>query len=190
MALKGGAELRRKLLEMQKGLGAAFLTPMVNGAAQDLRAAEIRLAPKGATGKLAGGIAVEIIKAGTGYAYALVSPQAEQYYGMFQEYGLGTGRSAPLQEKTLRRRGNYEASLAIRKKIFVGGGIVDTTGLSKGEKKRQLILAQGGYLQGKRRPNMAAQPFARPAVTWRWPYIRQYWTDRLRELVEKLAKAA
>jgi len=53
-----------------------------------------------------------------------------------------------------------------------------------------MILGLGGNLQGERRPNMAAHPFMRPAVTWRWPYIRQMITDRLKALIDKFEAAA
>lgn len=193
--LKGGAELRRKLMAMEKGLAADFLRPIVDAGAQDLRAAMVSLVPR-QTGALAGGIQLEHIKAGKGYAYALVAPDKEQYYGMFQEYGLGTGRSTPVSERTRRRRSTYEASLAIRKKMIVEQGLsgpaweAAIAGLGKRERKRQKYLAEGRYLQGERRPNMAAHPFMRPAVTWRWPYIRQMITERLRALVKKFEAAA
>lgn len=187
--LQGGGDLRGKLLEMERAASALFLLPIVNGGAQDLRRAEADLAPRGETGMLAAGISVELIKAGNGYAYALIGPQAEQYYGRFQEFGLGTGRSQPVSARVRRRRQAYEASVALQQKVNVGGVII-AKGLSKQEKKRQITLASGGYLQGKRRPNMAAQPFARPAVEARWPAIRQYITDQLRALVLRLVVAA
>jgi HK97 gp10 family phage protein len=194
--LKGGAELRRKLMAMEKGLAADFLHPIVDAGAQDLRAAEASLAPRGKTGDLAAGIQVEHIKAGKGYAYALIGPDKEQYYGQFQEYGLGTGRSTPVSERVRRRRSNYEASLVTRKQMIVEQGlsgpawVAAISKLGKKEAKRQKYLAEGRYLQGERRPNMAAHPFIRPAVTWRWPYIRQMITERLRALVERFQAAA
>ena len=205
VALKGGAELRRKLMAMEKGLAADFLRPVVYGGAQDLRGAMVGLAPKGKTGKLAGGIDVEIIKSGKGYAYALIGPQEEQYYGLFQEYGLGTGRSVPIQEKTRRRRGNYEQSMKVRRELlerWAGGEDINVGraylnrdlginyGLTRRELRRQWILEKGWNLQGERRPNMAAHPFMRPAVTWRWPYVRQYITDGLLGIIEQLRRAA
>jgi HK97 gp10 family phage protein len=192
--LKGAGELRRKLMAMEKGLAADFLRPIVDAGAQDLRATMGRLAPR-RTGALAGGIQVENIKAGKGYAYALVAPDKEQYYGLFQEYGLGTGRSTPVRERTRRRRSNYEASLATRKKIVVEQGLSGAafdaaiTKLGRREAKRQKALAEGKYVQGERRPNMAAHPFMRPAVTWRWPYIRQMITDRLKALIDSFEAA-
>jgi len=194
--LKGAGELRRKLMAMEKGLAADFLRPIVDAGAQDLRAAEESLAPRGKTGELAGGIQVEHIKAGKGYAYAMIGPGKEQYYGLFQEYGLGTGRSTPLREKTRRRYSNYEASINLRRKMIVEQGLsgpawkAAITKLGKREAKRQKYLAEGRYLQGERRPNMAAHPFARPAVTWRWPYIRQMITDRLKALIDSFEVAA
>jgi hypothetical protein len=62
-------------------------------------------------------------------------------------------------------------------------------GLGRRELKRQYILGMGGELQGKRRPNMAAHPFMRPAVAWRWPYIRQMITERLKTLIDKFEAA-
>lgn len=194
MHLEGGGELRRKLMGMEKGLAADFLRPVVYGGAQDLRAAMVNLAPKGKTGKLAAGIDVEVIKAGKGYAYALIGPQEEQYYGLFQEYGLGTGRSAPVSERVARRRGNYERSLVIRHQITEAGEKGSTFSaelakLPKAEARRQRMLAQGKHLQGQRRPNMAAHPFMRPAITWRWPYVRQYIADGLLGIIEQVRAA-
>ena len=192
--LKGAGELRRKLMAMEKGLAADFLQPIVHTGAMMMEAVMQQLAPR-RTSALAVGIHIEDIKAGKGYAYSLVGPDKEQYYGMFQEYGLGTGRSAPVSERTRRRRSNYEGSIATRKKMIVEQGLSGAawkaaiTKLGRREAKRQKYLAEGKYVQGERRPNMAAHPFMRPAVTWCWPYIRQMITDRLKALIDSFEAA-
>jgi len=204
--LKGAAELRRKLMAMEKGLAADFLQPIVHTGAMMMEAVMQQLAPR-RTSALAVGIHIEDIKAGKGYAYSLVGPDKEQYYARFHEWGLGTGRATqlfgPIQEKTRRRRGNWENSQRIRRELldkFILGKDVERAyrhrdlgisyGLSRRELRRQMILGKGGYLQGERRPNMAAHPFMRPAVTWCWPYVRQMITERLRALIDKFEAAA
>ena len=218
--VEGFAELRRKLMAMEKGAAAEQLGPLVTTGGAILHDAAIQLAPK-RTGKGAGSITVQLIKAGSGYAYVLIGPQADYYYMMFQEYGLGSGRSTPVSERVKRRKGNYEHSMNVRRGLLDqgiapqdfmraywdwrntrGGGKAHRRitnapfGLSVGELRRQKILAQSAIegrrwdLQGGHRPNMAAHPFMRPAIDAAWPEISAYITSRLVMLIEGLARAA
>lgn len=199
MRLIGGAALRDKLLGMSKNTGALALMPIVVAAAGDLASAARTRAPR-RTGALAGSIKVEFIKGGAGYAYCLIAPDEDHYYGLFQEYGLGSGRATPVQGATQRRRANFAASAAVRQQLRQRGVLPAEIlaaaynwknqrapgmpfGLSKGEMKRQVTLASGRHLQGQRRPNMAAHPFMRPAIDWRWPWIRRWIAERLAGLV-------
>lgn len=198
MRVEGVAELRRELLQMASeastGGKSGMLIPLVSGGADIIQAAAQTLAPK-RSGRGAASITVQLIKHGAGYAYCLIAPEADFYYMMFQEFGLGSGRSIGESERTRRRRESYERSIALRQQIVkkVGAGNTFAAalgGLGKREARRQKALAAGKYVQGQRRPNMAAQPFMRPAVTWRWPYVRQYINDGLLRLIRRHEKAA
>jgi hypothetical protein len=165
----GTKEMQRRLLGMAASVQGAVLKPVVAESAGVLKDLMVSLAPK-RTGALGGGLIADLMKIGLGYCYYWVRLAAPVYYGVFQEFGLGTGRSIPVSERTRRRRSNYELSLLIRKKMIVEQGRSGAAWkaalatLGKREAKRQKYLAEGKYLQGERRPNMAAHPFMRPAV--------------------------
>lgn len=162
VTMVGTKEMQRRLLGMSQSVQGAVIRPVVAESAGVLKGLMESLAPK-RTGALRGGLIADLMKIGFGYCYYWVRLGRDVYYGVFQEFGLGTGRSSAPSARVRRRQANYNLSILIQKKANVGGMII-ATGLSKREKRRQLILARGGYLQGKRRPNMAAHPFMRPAV--------------------------
>jgi hypothetical protein len=165
----GTKEMQRRLLGMAGSVQGAVIRPIVAESAGVLKDLMVSLAPK-RTGALGGGLIADLMKIGFGYCYYWVRLARDVYYGVFQEFGLGTGRSGGESARVKRRRANYEASLALHKRMqqSIAAGLASYESnmlvLSKREFKRQEKLEQGKYIQGQRRPNMAAHPFMRPAV--------------------------
>jgi len=169
VTMVGTKEMQRRMDGMSTSVQGAVVRPIVAESANVLKDLAASLAPK-RTGALAGGLIADLMKIGRGFCYYWVRLGAAVYYGVFQEFGLGTGRSGGESARVKRRRANYEASLALRKRMLqsIAGGLASYESnmlvLSKREFKRQKKLQEGKYIQGQRRPNMAAQPFMRPAV--------------------------
>ena len=176
----GTKAMQARLNGMSTSVQGAVMRPIVAMASDEVRALAVELAPK-RTGKGRHGIISDLMKIGKGYCYYWVRLDPEVYYMRFQEFGLGTGNPKGPSARVRRRRANYEHSMRVwREKIKPAWAksrgptfmqVIGSAGLSKAETKRQKILAKGGYLQGKRRPNMAAQPFLRPAVRFLRPSI-------------------
>lgn len=192
VSLEGEKALKDRLLKMSASVQGAVMRPVVADAAMKVRDLARTLAPK-RTGRLQLGIITREMKVGYGYCQWKVTLNDEAYYGVFHEYGLGTGRLGGPSKIRERRAGNYAESTRIRKFLknaqqskgltwdetlrrygFVHGsermgskGVLKrdkASGKLRREGKRQNALEQGRYLQGKRQPNMAAHPFLRPAV--------------------------
>ena len=105
VTIAGMRELRQKLIELPAAASGDLLLKIVKEAAEPMRSAASSLAPR-LTGQLGAGMRLEVLKSGRGFAYVVIAPSADSYYGLFQEFGLGSGRSEPLRAKTLRRRAN------------------------------------------------------------------------------------
>ena len=169
VTMVGTKEMQRRMDGMSTSVQGAVMRPIVAEAANVLKDLAASLAPK-RTGALAGGLIADLMKIGRGFCYYWVRLGRAVYYGIFQEFGLGTGRSGGESARVKRRRANYEASLALRKRMqqSAAAGLASYESnmlvLSKREFKRQKKLEEGKYIQGQRRPNMAAQSFMRPAV--------------------------
>lgn len=169
----GEQAMRRRLLSMSASVQGAIMRPIVADAARIIQETAQALAPH-RTGALRRGIEARILRFGAGYCKAVVQLTPEVYYGKFQEFGLGSGTGKSPSATVQRRRGNYANSMRVRRQVQIAmakGGLSfeeATAGMGKRERKRQKILEKGGYLQGKRKPNMLAKPFLRPAVKqWR-----------------------
>lgn len=176
----GTKGMQARLAGMARSVQGAVMRPVVEEAARELRDLASEMAPT-RTGALRKGIVADLMKMGSGYCYYWVRLAPAVYYGRFQEFGLGNGSSKGTSAKILHRRANYEQSAAVRRALLARGilpaEIIAANynwrvqkvgripfGLSRSEMRRQVTLASGGRLQGQRRPNMAAQPFIRPAV--------------------------
>lgn len=169
MTMVGLKEMQRRLNGMSTSVQGAVIRPVVAESADVLKGLMVSMAPR-RTGALAGGVIADLMKIGRGFCYYWVRLGAAVYYGVFQEFGLGAGRAGGESARVKRRRANYEASMALRKRMLqsTAAGLASYESnmlvLSKREFKRQKKLEEGKYIQGERRPNMAAQPFMRPAV--------------------------
>jgi hypothetical protein len=185
----GTKGMQARVNGMAGSVQGAVMRPIVADAAGQLRGLAYSLAPH-RTGKGRQGIISDLMKIGKGYCYYWVRLSPDAYYMKFQEWGLGTGATRPVQAKTARRRGNYLVSMAIRKALLEGHvtpndleqayrnmknkGMELPWGLSKRQLRRQRILARGGYLQGARQPNMPAHPFLRPSVKFARVTLSRY----------------
>ncbi len=191
VSVAGTQAMRARINAMSDSVGGAVMRPVVQSAALQVRDLAAALAPK-RTGRGRQGIITDLMKIGKGYCYYWVRLQPDAYYMFFQEIGLGTGASRPVQEKTRRRRVNFIQSMAIRQRLREQGVLPaeimaarylgrqgNQFGLSRRELKRQAILARGGRLQGQRHPNMAAHPWLRPAVRFTRTGLRQYMLEAL-----------
>jgi HK97 gp10 family phage protein len=176
----GTKAMQARLNGMSTSVQGAVMRPIVAQASDEVRGLAVQLAPK-RTGAGRRGIISDLMKIGKGYCYYWVRLDPEVYYMRFQEFGLGTGNPKGSSARVRRRQANYEHSVAVRQAITKAWAkshgfesfmeAIAASGLSRRELKRQKILAKGGNLQGQRRPNMAAQPFLRPAVRFLRPSI-------------------
>jgi hypothetical protein len=142
MTLEGSKELRVKLLAMSAVGNLQVLSPIVEAGARDLADLAAELAPR-RTGALKSGIIIEPEKSGVGYCWWKVKLRSNVSYGMFQEFGLGSGRGStrPLTVKTRKGRERYA------RRLQAAGG------------RRALMKNRYGEPH-----NMRAQSFLRPAV--------------------------
>lgn len=179
----GLPEMKARLEAMSEEASLRVLQPIVERWARPVQQLAQQMAPY-RKGILRAGIVLDFLKAGVGYCYFILTLTRKAYYGIFQEFGLGSGRSTGIQAKTGRRASTYANSMRIRTLLMAKGVTASdiskayfhkdlgiTFGLSRREIRRQQILSKGGYLQGKRRPNMAAHPFFRPAVKFSRGYF-------------------
>jgi hypothetical protein len=165
MTFEGSKELKVKLLAMSAVGNLQVLGPIVEAAAGDVADLAAELAPR-LTGALKGGVIIEPEKSGVGYCWWKVKLRSNVWYGMFQEFGLGTGRTStrPLTAKTRKSHERYA------RRLQAAGG------LRAGMKNR--------YGEPH---NMRAQPFLRPAVR----FLRRSLPERmLAQIAAKIAQLA
>lgn len=174
----GLEEMKQRLLAMSAVGNQRVLQPIIDRRVKVIRdmmsaKAPIGKAPKDPhPGRLRGGVVVVFLRGGIGYCKYAITLTKIAYYGLFQELGLGGKISA----KTQKRYDQYAFSKGVQKGLkqrgyspaqIIAAKLNRTVipGLSKGELRRQAILARGRRLQGGgRRRNMAAQPFFRPVL--------------------------
>lgn len=174
VTLEGAEEIKKRLLAMGEAASGMTLIPIVGEATAELAAIMAALAPR-RSGALARGINPSYLKSGPGYCYFEVKLSPKAYYGLFQEFGLGDKAGRPASARTKRRQANYD----VTKELYRRGYRQGAAGIDKRQGRRLRYMAQGKYIQGKRRPNMAAQPFIRPAIFGNRVVI-------IREMVEQI----
>jgi hypothetical protein len=141
LTLIGKREMQQRLNAMSAASSLGTLQPIVERRARTVQEMAQKLAPV-KTGRLRSGIVLNFQKAGIGYCYFILTLTRLAYYGIFQELGLGAGRSSgKLSAKTQKARVRFAGRQAAYK---------------AGQIKRLRRTGQGR--------NMAAQPFMRPAV--------------------------
>jgi len=133
--------MKARLEAMSEATSLRVMQPIIENRAKPIQDMAKQLAPH-RHGTLRAGIVLDFLKAGVGYCYFVLTLTRQAFYGVFQEYGLGMGRSsAKLATKTIKARQRY---LGRRQAAAISG-------------KR--MRRRGGEPH-----NMAAQPFMRPAV--------------------------
>jgi hypothetical protein len=150
--LDGLPDVRARLNAMSEVASLRMLQPIVENRARPIQELARSLAPY-RHGTLRAGIVLDLLKAGVGYCYFILTLTRKAYYGVFQEFGLGTGRKtgSMFARKTVKAHERYGR----RRAAFLAG-----------ETKRM----KNRYGE---QHNMAMHPFFRPAVK----FSRAYFID-------------
>jgi len=165
LTLEGSREVKDRLLAMSEAASGPVIIPIVADVASKAGALMAALAPR-LTGALSRGINPNFLKAGPGYCHFTIALSPDVYYGLFQEFGLGDKATRGPSARTQRRRANYDATTALQRagKLSTDIEFRKRNGKLSQQGKRLQALERGRSIQGKRRPNMAAQPFIRPVL--------------------------